>query len=119
MSLLASQKKQSVLNGAVILMVAVVSVKVIGALFKMPLTDMLGTVGRGYFQSAYEIYTPIFAISMAGLPVAVSRMVAENVALSKYRDARAVFNVSKRIFLIVGTVGTLIIFIVAYPYAYL
>ena len=70
---MASQKKQSVLNGAVILMVAVVSVKVIGALFKMPLTDMLGTVGRGYFQSAYEIYTPIFAISMAGLPVAVSR----------------------------------------------
>ena len=118
MSLLAFKKKQSVLNGAVILMVAVVSVKVIGALFKMPLTDMLGTVGRGYFQSAYEIYTPIFAISMAGLPVAVSRMVAENVALSKYRDARAVFNVSKRIFLIVGTVGTLIIFIVAYPYAY-
>ena len=47
---MASQKKQSVLNGAVILMVAVVSVKVIGALFKMPLTDMLGTVGRGYFQ---------------------------------------------------------------------
>ena len=72
------------LNGAMILMLAVVLVKVIGALFKMPMTSMIGTVGRGYFNSAYEIYTPIFAVSMAGLPVAVSRMVAERVALQKY-----------------------------------
>ncbi len=116
MSLLASEKKQSVLNGAMMLMFAVVLVKLIGVLFKIPLTDMIGIVGRGYFNSAYEVYTPIFAISMAGLPVAVSRMVAENVALERYREARAVFNVSKRIFIIVGTVGTLILLIAAYPY---
>ena len=116
-SLLASEKKQSVLNGAMILMVAVVLVKVIGALFKIPLTDMLGSVGRGYFNSAYEVYTPIFAISMAGLPVAVSRMVAENVALNRYREARMVFRVSKRIFTVVGIAGTLILLIAAYPYA--
>ena len=69
---MASQKKQSVLNGAMLLMFAVMLVKVIGLLFKIPLTDMIGGVGRGYFNSAYEIYTPIFAISMAGLPVAVN-----------------------------------------------
>lgn len=116
MSLLASEKKQSVLNGAMMLMFAVLLVKLIGVLFKIPLTDMIGIVGRGYFNSAYEVYTPIFAISMAGLPVAVSRMVAENVALNRHREARAVFNVSKRIFLIVGTAGTLILLIAAYPY---
>lgn len=113
---MASEKKQSVLNGAMMLMFAVLLVKLIGVLFKIPLTDMIGIVGRGYFNSAYEVYTPIFAISMAGLPVAVSRMVAENVALNRHREARAVFNVSKRIFLIVGTVGTLILLIAAYPY---
>ena len=101
---MGSEKKQSVLNGAMMLMFAVVLVKVIGALFKMPLTDMIGSVGRGYFNSAYEVYTPIFAISMAGLPVAVSRMVAENVALNRYREARMVFRVSKRIFIIVGII---------------
>ncbi len=114
---MASEKKQSVLNGAMMLMFAVVLVKVIGMLFKIPMSDMLGSVGRGYFNSAYEIYTPIFAISMAGLPVAVSRMVAENVALEKFREARAVFNVSKRVFIIVGTVGTAILLIATYPYA--
>ena len=55
---MATEKKQSVLNGAMMLMVAVVLVKVIGLLFKIPLTDMIGAAGRGYFNSAYEIYTP-------------------------------------------------------------
>ena len=113
---MASEKKQSVLNGAMMLMFGVILVKLIGVLFKIPLTDMIGIVGRGYFNSAYEVYTPIFAISMAGLPVAVSRMIAENVALERYREARAVFNVSKKVFIIVGTIGSLILLIAAYPY---
>ncbi len=113
---MASGKKQSVLNGAVMLMIGAVLVKVIGALFKIPLTDMLGAAGRGCFNSAYDIYTPIFAIAMAGLPVAVSRMVAENVALNKHREARMIFKVSQRIFLLVGIIGTAIILIAAYPY---
>ncbi len=114
---MASEKKQSVLNGAMILMAAVLLVKLIGVLFKMPLSNMIGSVGRGYFSSAYEIYTPIFAIAMAGLPVAVSRMVAANVELNHYREARAVFKVSQKIFLIVGIVGTLVLFIASVPYA--
>ncbi|MBO5230797.1 MAG: polysaccharide biosynthesis protein [Clostridia bacterium] len=114
---MATEKKQSVLNGAMMLMVAVVLVKVIGLLFKIPLTDMIGAAGRGYFNSAYEIYTPIFAISMAGLPVAVSRMVAENIALGNYREPRMIRKVSQRLFILVGIVGTLILLALAYPYA--
>lgn len=114
---MASSKKQSVLNGAMILMAAVLMVKVIGFLFKMPLTNMIGGVGRGYFNSAYEVYTPIFAIAMAGLPVAVSRMVAERVALSNYREARTIFKVSQKIFLLVGIAGTVVLLIAAVPYA--
>ena len=75
------------LNGAMVLMAAIILVKIIGALFKMPMTSMIGITGRGYFNSAYEIYTPIFAIAMAGLPVAVSKMVAESVALGRLRQA--------------------------------
>ncbi len=114
---MATGKKQSVLNGAMMLMFAVLLVKVIGLLFKIPLTDMIGAAGRGYFNSAYEIYTPIFAISMAGLPVAVSRMVAENIALGNYREPRMIRKVSQRLFIIVGITGTLILLAVAYPYA--
>ncbi len=114
---MATEKKQSVLNGAMMLMFAVMLVKVIGLLFKIPLTDMIGGVGRGYFNSAYEIYTPIFAISMAGLPVAVSRMVAENIALGNYREPRMIRKVSQRLYIIVGIVGTLILLVAAFPYA--
>ncbi|MBQ6543919.1 MAG: polysaccharide biosynthesis protein [Clostridia bacterium] len=111
-------KKQSVLSGAMVLMGAIILVKIIGALFKMPMTSMLGTVGRGYFQSAYEIYTPVFAVAMAGLPVAVSKMVAESVALGQYRQARSIFTVSQKIFIIVGVSGTLLLLIAAFPYAF-
>lgn len=114
---MATEKKQSVLNGAMMLMLAVMLVKVIGLLFKIPLTDMIGGVGRGYFNSAYEIYTPIFAISMAGLPVAVSRMVAENIALGNYREPRMIRKVSQRLYIIVGIVGTLVLLVAAFPYA--
>ena len=92
-----------------VLMGAVLLVKLIGLFFKMPLTNLIGSTGRGFFSAAYEVYTPIFAISMAGLPVAVSRMVAESVALNKFRDARAIFKVSQKIFFIVGTIGTAVL----------
>lgn len=109
-------KGQSMLNGALILVVATLIVKVIGAVYKIPLTALIGEVGRGYFSSAYEIYTPIYAISMAGLPVAVSKMVSENVTLGRYRDARMIFRVAKRLFLGVGVVGTLLLVLIAFPY---
>ncbi len=114
---MAERKKQSVLNGALILAIGMLGVKLIGMLFKMPLADMIGVSGRGYFDSAYNIYTPVFAISMAGLPVAIARMVAEDVALHRYREARRVFAVGKRLYLIIGTVGMLALFLAAYPYA--
>ena len=73
-------RSQSLLSGAFILVVATVLVKVIGALFKIPLSMLIGEVGRGYFSTAYEIYTPLYSISMAGLPVAVSRLVKGTLA---------------------------------------
>lgn len=114
---MAERKKQSVLNGALVLALAMLAVKVIGVLFKMPLTNTLGMVGRGFFDTAYNIYVPVFAISMAGLPVAIARMVAEDVALGRYRNARRVFTVGKVMYLIIGIAGTLLLALAALPYA--
>lgn len=114
-----SEKKarsQSLLNGALVLVVATVIVTVIGALFKIPLSMLIGEVGRGYFNTAYEIYTPLYSISMAGLPVAVSRMVAKERALGRFRDVRMIRRVAVRLFLITGIIGTAIMLIIAYPY---
>lgn len=105
------------LNGALVLVAATLLVKIIGAIYKIPLSNMIGTVGRGYYDAAYNIYLPIYTISMAGLPVAVSKMVSEQVALGHYSDARRIFKVSSRIFLITGTLGLIVLLLLAYPYA--
>ena len=109
-------KSQSLLNGAFVIVVATVLVKVIGALFKIPLSMLIGEVGRGYFNTAYEIYTPLYSISMAGLPIAVSRMVAKERSLGHFRDVRLIRRVATRLFLITGAVGTVLMLLVAYPY---
>ena len=78
---------------------------------------MIGTVGRGLFDSAYSLYVPIYTISMAGLPVAISNMVSKAMALGRYRDVKVIHKVAKRLFLIVGILGTLAMLILTYPYA--
>ena len=102
-----------------VLAAATLIVKIIGILYKIPLSNMVGAVGRGYFDSAYNLYIPIYTISMAGLPVAVSKMVSQQMALQRYRDVRMTFKVAARLFLITGTAGTLLLLILSYPYAYL
>lgn len=113
---MAQQKKQSVLRGALVLSMAVVVITIIGAIYKMPLTSLIGGVGRGYYNSAYEIFTPIYAISMAGLPIAVARMVSENVALRRYSEARMVLKTALRMFFVIGIAGTILLLIISIPY---
>lgn len=110
-------KEQNLLNAAIVLVLSTIIVKIIGALYKIPLVWLIGTTGNGYFLAAYEVYTTIYTISMAGLPIAVSRLVSENIASGKYRQAQQVFKVAQKIFLIAGTVGTLLLLAVAYPYS--
>ncbi len=110
-------KKQNVLDGAVILVIATALVKIIGAIYKIPLTGIIGTTGRGYFASAYNIYTPVYAISMAGLPVAVSAIVARYAALGRYRDVKQILKVTFPVFCGLGILGTALLLIMAKPYS--
>ncbi len=109
-------KKQNILGGAMVLVIATALVKVIGAVYKIPLTGIIGPLGRGFFASAYNIYTPIYAISMAGLPVAVSAIVSKNVALGRYRDVKQVLKITFPLFLGLGLVGTGALLLAAGPY---
>lgn len=111
------RKSQTLLNGALVLSLATVIIKVIGVIYKIPLSNMIGTVGRGLFDSAYSLYVPVYTVAMAGLPVAISNMVSKAMALGRYRDVKVIHKVAKRLFLIVGIIGTLAMFILTYPYA--
>lgn len=111
-----ARKKQSFLQGAIILVVATVVVKIIGVFFKMPLTNIIGAAGMGYFNIAYGLFNTLYALSVAGLPVAVAKMVAENAAVRRFRDVRRIRTLSTLAFLVTGTIGTLIMFFGAGPY---
>lgn len=106
---------QSLLSGAMLLMITTTIVHIIGVLYKIPITGVIGEVGRGYFTSAYELYTPIYAISMAGLPIAVSKMVSERMATGRYSEVRRLRQVAKRVFLVTGLCGTLLLMLMSFP----
>lgn len=108
--------KQSFLHGALILMVAIALVKIIGALFKIPLAWILTPVGNGYFGNAYALYFPIFSLATAGFPIAISRLVSENFARGRYRDIRQIHVVSTKIFIFLGIIAFSIMFFGAKPY---
>ena len=102
------RKQQSFEYGAIILLCSTLLVKVIGAIFKIPLSNLIGDLGFGFFSSAYDLFTPIYTLAMAGLPIAISRMVAEHMAKENYRDVRKTFKVTSKIFIITGLVAMLL-----------
>lgn len=114
---MAERKKQSLLAGAGVLAIATIIVKLIGAVFKIPITNLLGTEGYGYFTGAYAVYTPLYAISMAGLPVAVSKLVSQNMELGRIKDAKAIFKISQKLFFLVGLTGMLVLMAISVPYS--
>ena len=72
-----TQKSNTFFGGAAILAVSIAIVKIIGALYKIPLGRILGDVGFGHFNNAYAIYNLLLMISTAGLPVAMSKTISE------------------------------------------
>jgi len=112
------RKQQSFEYGAIILLCSTVLVKIIGAVFKIPLgaKGFLGDLGFGYFTSAYDLFTPIYSLSMAGLPIAVSRLVAEHMAAGRYKDVHRSLAVTKKAFLVTGLVGLVLMLILIYPF---
>lgn len=101
--------KQSFLKGTVILLAAMSVVKVIGAIYKIPLTGLLGGLGMGYFTTAYNLFVPVYAVCISGLPVAVAKLVAENASLGNYKTVRRIFKTSFLFFSLTGLLGCIII----------
>ena len=95
-------------SGVLVLTVANLVTKVIGLIFKIPLTNMLGDEGMGYFNTAYQIYTWLYMISTAGLPVALSLMISERNAQNRFTEARKIFRMTLLFFGAVGLLGTLL-----------
>ena len=102
------RKRQNFLQGTAVLALATAVVKVIGALYKIPLNAIIGEQGFGYFNAAYEIYNILLMVSTAGLPVAMSRMISQASSLGNYNQVKRIYAASRNIFLILGFSGSLL-----------
>ncbi len=99
-------KKQTFLGGAAVLALSTAVVKIIGACYKIPLGNLIGDAGFGYFTTAYDIYSVLLMVATTGLPVAMSRMISESQALGQGRQIRRTFRTAMLVFLAIGGIGT-------------
>ncbi len=101
-------KKPSFLQGTVWLAFAAAVVKIIGAFYKIPLNGIIDEQGFAYYNTAYDIYSVLMSLSIAGLPVAMSRMISQANALGHYNQVRRTYATGRIIFMTMGLLGSLL-----------
>lgn len=100
------RRRRTVLGGVAVLTTASLLVKVIGVLYKIPLTYLLGDEGMGYFNTAYTIYAWLYMLSTAGLPIAVSILISEADAAGDEARAARVMRTAACLLLAIGVATT-------------
>ena len=90
-------------------MISAAAAKALGALFRIPLTNMLGGVGMSYFSCAYSIFMPVYALTVTGLSAAIARVTARCAALGLYRNALRVRRTALVLFSAAGLAGSFIV----------
>lgn len=108
-------KQQSVLRGSVWLIGSALLAKCLGAVFRVPLTAMLGGTGMGYFSCAYGLFLPVFALSVTGMNTAVSAVTAQARAKHDPDAADRAAHIAFRMFGLGGAVCSVILFLAAKP----
>ena len=99
-------KKPSFLGGAAVLAAAVAIVKVIGAVYKIPFGNIVGSQGQTYFNVAYNIYNVLLTISTAGLPLAISKLTSQAHAQGRENQKRKIFRTAIWLFFVLGLAGS-------------
>ena len=113
----SNSNKQTFLHGAALLTMAMLFVKLAGALYKIPLNAIIGEQGFGYFSTAYQVYSVLLLISTAGLPVAVSRMISAAAAQGHYQQVRRIYKTARILFLSLGAVSSALMILFSHQLA--
>ena len=106
-----TNKSKSIIGGMTVLGLAGVICKLVGVLYSIPLTWMIGTAGLGVYNAVFPAYNLLLTISSAGLPVAVSRLVARSLAKDNPRSAKHVFKTALLLLLLLGSIATLLMIV--------
>jgi len=103
--------KQSVIKGALVLTIAGIFIRILGAVYRVPLVRLLGAEGMGIYGLPNYFYLLFFTLSSAGIPVAVARLVSEKMAVGRYRDAYRTFRLARFSMFVIGLVASLSLFL--------
>lgn len=101
--------KESFVRGAAVLAVFGILGKLMGSVFRIPLTNIIGAEGMANYQVAYPVYALLIVVSTAGIPAAISRMVAERVSTGDLRGARRVFSVAFAALAVIGVFSSVLL----------
>ncbi len=104
------ENKKTFLKGAVIMGLAGVLIKFLGAFFRIPLGNIIGDNGLAYYQGAYPVYVFLLTLSTAGIPTAISKLISERQAVDEYEEAHRVFKISFVLMFAIGLATAAILF---------
>ncbi len=109
-------KQKSLIKNTVILFFAMTIAKILGAVLKIPLGNILGGVGMGYYSTAISLYMPVYSFLSAGIPIAITRLTAQNLGCGRFRTVKAVKSAAIRMTIFTGTIGTIAVYAVSVPF---
>ena len=104
-----TQKQKSLVGGVSILGAAGLICKVVGVLYRIPLAYLIGPVGTALYHKVFPAYNLLLTISSAGIPVAISRMVAHYVTREDPRNARRIFKTALELLCALGLISTVLL----------
>lgn len=102
-------KNDFLVQGAILAIAGVIT-KIIGVVYRIPLTNILGDEGNGFYGYAFAVYALALMLSSLSLPTAVSKLVSERMAMKQRRNAFRVFICSLLFSVVIGALFALIIF---------
>lgn len=104
-----SSKNNFIMQAGILAAAGIIS-RIIGLLYRSPLHGVIGDLGLGYYQSAYAFYTIVLLISSYSIPSAVSKVIAQKLAVREYRNAHRIFLCALGYVLVVGGAASLFLF---------
>ena len=104
-------RKDSFLKGTIIASMAIIITKIIGVLYVIPFYDIIGENGGVLYSYAYNIYALFLNISTAGIPIALSMIISEYIALNKLDAKERAYSLGKKVIMTFSIVAFLILFI--------
>ena len=107
-----SNKNNFIMQAGILAAAGIIS-RIIGLLYRSPLNSVIGELGMGYYQAAYGFYNIVLLISSYSIPSALSKVIAQKLAVKEYRNAHKIFLCALGYVLVVGAIAGLFLYFCA------